>query len=300
MATSARYRELLINWRCLVAYGQSPSASLQICLNEGLSLRALFEHVDSLERSLDFAPQQSRQPSPSPSVTIELLSEVTDPQLVILQGRFGRLSKPQRRAVIGRHVAKVPVDLLVSELAVSSEHLATGTAALLTDAAGTGVQSEFEGDADGAIENMLSPIYNLAAPRDPFRQKRLAILAISAVVAACTLLIVLNTPRLVQPTTKSLTSPPSSTPEQTTITTPIADEPALPPATFVEPDREMEIRITERDTVVRVEPWTGRVIWESREFLDPKLVSVDPNTVTIDSNGNRLLVSLTDGTLLPP
>lgn len=77
-------------------------------------------------------------------------------------------------------------------------------------------------------------------------------------------------------------------------------EPPPPTATYVEPDREIEVLVTERDTLIRQEPWTGRVIWESRPLTEPKIVSVDPNTVTVDSRGNRLVVSLTDGTLLPP
>ncbi len=87
-------------------------------------------------------------------------------------------------------------------------------------------------------------------------------------------------------------------PTETTTTTATSTTTTSP---FREPDREIEVSVTDDNTIIRQEPWTRRVIWESAPFRGPvEIVSVDPNTVTLDYSGTRLLVSLTDGTLLPP
>ena len=79
-----------------------------------------------------------------------------------------------------------------------------------------------------------------------------------------------------------------------------SNRPTLDPNRFREPDRVIEILISERETLIRREPDTQDVIWESARFSDVEILSIDPNTVTIQTRGNRLLVSLADGTLLPP
>ncbi len=208
-------------------------------------------------------------------------SGVCDDRVVALLDRLDMLSDRQRSSVLSAALG------LGETRPVDPDALASAAALL---------------EVGGAtLTEVLTPITELDAPdlRDVGERGRRPRVAITVAVALA--IGLLGVAARQQPPAATIAVPstvaelPNSRSPTTTTTTSIA-----PPPTWIDPDREVEIFLTDEDTIVRLEPWTRRLLWESRPFRDPQIISIDPNSVTIDSAGNRLIVSLADGTLLPP
>ncbi len=203
-------------------------------------------------------------------------------ELATLLLRLDRLSDLQRSAVLAGQLGLGATDPTAFEAGVAQ--LTVG---------------------DRELDDVLAPLTMLDAPQFATSEelRRRATIAAALIVAVGALLVGLAATRHPAPLAQPIGfgAPESSTPVNTVASTSASTSTtSAPPPTWVDPDRELEIFLTERNTIVRLEPWTRRLLWESRVFRDPRIVSIDPNTVTVDSAGNRLIVSLTDGTLLPP
>lgn len=219
----------------------------------------------------------------APATGVTAASEHDAAELAALLRRLDRLSNPQRSAVLAHHLGvgaptdPIAVEAGVAQLTVGGRELA----------------------------DVLAPLTALDAPRfaTSTQLQRRASIGAALIIAVAALLIGIAATQRATPSARPIGS---AEPDVSTSTTTGASTPtstttsSAPPPTWVDPDRELEIFLTDEDTIVRLEPWTRRLLWESRPFRDPQIVSIDPNSVTIDSAGNRLIVSLTDGTLLPP
>lgn len=107
------------------------------------------------------------------------------------------------------------------------------------------------------------------------------------------------------------TSAPQSNDPQPAVPT-IAPAPTRPPPSLAvdsneqtvdsirEPVPQGEVQLTNDDTVVLRDLQTREIIWESRPFTNPELLRVGGGTLSVTSAGNRVILSLIDGTQLPP
>jgi len=281
-------------WRCLVGYGVPEQHAAEICGGGDVTLRSAFE-------------THSEFPTDS-AVRVQLLDSVaSDPtpegELARLLTRLDVMSARQRQAVLAHHIAGLSGGELAG-LSIDERDLATGEAML---ALGTGAGMAREG-----ASKALAPLADLPAPASltSGRSNRgrvvvaAAALALTLVGTQAGLASQLDWPPGEQQE-EALAGDAQPAPQAATPTVPETTAKTLTAQTAtpadVEPDREVEVSVTTENTVIRQEPWTRRVIWESRPFRGAvEIVSVDPNTVTIDYSGTRILVSLTDGTLLPP
>ena len=289
MAGPDQHSMVARNWLCAIAYGATSADADRLSRDTGQSMRDLFDAVDALE-SKD--PRHGQA-----SVTVALVADEVDRRFRKLRSLIERLTIDEQRAVIGHHVGLLPIDSLPTELELSRADLESGTTRLLT------------GSSSTSIEALMAPVFEVTAPNSTPERRNPGRLVLSGFATVCLVAALLTIGRAAKPPLDSqVVAPENTTAPTTQAPTTEAPEPeeespastSEPPTLFVEPDREIEVLVTERDTLVRVEPWTGRLIWESRPFTDLELVSVDPNTVTAMSRGNRLVISLTDGTLLPP
>ncbi|NNF56442.1 MAG: hypothetical protein HKN03_18605 [Acidimicrobiales bacterium] len=264
-------------WRCLVAYGVDPDTATKISAGEPQTLKNALEKVASRQRASRVS---------QPLIMIDLASPTENPDFQELVKTLAALPKASRRAVLANIVGGVPIEDLVANADADEHDLTDGLRRLQT------------ADPSRSTEEHLAaaidlPVPDLDATKARTGQNWLAVGAVG-IAAAASILVLTST--IADQADQSLipgqSSQPLEEPASTTVST-AADY-------VVEPDREIEISITDENTLIRREPWTRRVIWESRPFVDVEILSIDPNTVTITTRGHRLFVSLTDGTLLPP
>lgn len=95
------------------------------------------------------------------------------------------------------------------------------------------------------------------------------------------------------------TSVAPSLPSPTSPEPPVTVEPADSGAA-VEPVVQQEVRVTDDDTVVLVDLRTRETIWESRPMTDPTLLRVGGGTLSVRSGEHSVVLSMVDGTQLPP
>lgn len=273
-------------WRCLIGYGLPVGQATEICGRDDVGLRAAFAATHSPSSHDSAVRIQIVDPAES------VLS--ARGELANLVHRLSRLSDPQRQSLLAHHVAGLSLDELVDELGVDDRDLTTAEGLL---ALGTS-----SSDAREAAVAALAPLVELPTPTSvtsPKINRRARVLA----VAALGLALVGGQAALasVRERTPIESAALTVAAEQTTTTITSTVDPPTAPARYTEPDREVEVAVTDDNTIIRQEPWTREVIWESRPFLaDVEIIRVDLNTVTIEYSGTRLIVSLTDGTLLPP
>ncbi len=154
-----------------------------------------------------------------------------------------------------------------------------------------------------SIEEVLEPICSLEVPdceRDAYSQSWMPAAGALIVVV---LMLVLST---------ALRTPAPAASAQTTVSiqalaTEAVQSTEPPPQAVVTPSstttaaptRQVNIEIREENTIVRLEPETGDVIWESLPLRMPEIVAVHPNTIQLTSSGRPVVMSLLDGTILP-
>jgi len=271
-------------WRCLVAYGADPEAAAVLAdEHDDAALHKAFDAVDNVDELV----------LSTSSVRVEIeLASAEKGELDLALRRLALLSRPQRRAILAHRVVRTPEAMLEQYAGATATDLETGLAVL---AGGLSAP-----DAEHALSSLLAQIADLEAPEAEAVEPSLRGLPAIAVAFAAALLglaVMSGTNGEADQSASSAASP-SITSEAPTTTTGVTTTTI---AAFVEPDREVEVEVTDDNTIVRREPWTRRLIWESRPFRSAiEIVSVDPNTVTIDYSGERLLISLADGTFLPP
>ncbi len=218
---------------------------------------------------------------------VEFLPTTTDPSLRDLLTALSTLDPNDRRRLAG--VVLLPPEHRPD---VPTPELRRMSAAVLP----SGDPAASRHALELAVAERFAPLRQLEAPHrdDAITRAALTVAAIAVVALGLIAVAPGDGPEVV-----AMPSTTTGAPSTTSTTSPAQPDPD-PPPTWVDPDRELEIFLTADDTLIRLEPWTRRVIWESRTFVDPEIVSVDPNSVTITSAGNRLIVNLADGTLLPP
>ncbi len=206
---------------------------------------------------------------------------------------LGQLDTEERRVLLAHHAFGWVRD----DLRCVVPHRTVDEVALLLESAEAKVGPDAE-----AVGERLGPLLDRSAVRTGVGRGALALVAGCVVVATVALVVVAagrSAPAATVVASSTSTSVvPATTAAPTTATT--APSPAIDPDDYREPDRELEIVVSDDDTILRLEPWTRRVIWESRPFTEPMVLSVDINTVAITSNGNRVILNLVDGTQLPP
>jgi len=260
-------------WRCLVAYGVDHSIAVQVCRGA----------PQSFSSALDKLPPTPPSTLGHQPVLIDLEAPTESEEFRALAQLLATLPEASRRAVVARMVGDVEVDRLHAEAAAAESDLADGLRLLK------------EAEPHRPIDDLFAAIQRLPAPELVVEPTRSHPGWLSAGALAAALLA--GVAGAVLTSSPNNYSAPTPEPTPTTTTPP---KPTLDPELFREPDRKIEISVTEDGTLIRHDPLTRRVVWESSPFEELKIVSIDPNTVTIESRGYRLFVSLTDGTLLPP
>ena len=260
-------------WRCLVAYGADSAIASEIC---ALGTQTLTSALAAIER---------RQPAVTvsqPPILIDLTNPTEDLQFQELVRMLAALPASSRRAVLANLVGGVPIEDLVDEADADELDLIDG------------IRRLEHAEPGRSLQELLTPVFDLPVPdlEATNAQTGSNWLAVVALVAAGFVSVILLTS-----TTSDQTAHPGLESAATTSSTAFRSTAANQ---FVEPDRDVRISITDADTLVRREPGTSRVMWESSPFADLEILSIDPNTLTIMTRGYRLIVSLTDGTLLPP
>lgn len=270
-------------WRCLIAYGVDHAAATEVCGGGPQTLKAALGAVPS-------RPLASRESEPS--IWIDLEAPTEDPEFRAMALMLSALPEAPRRAILATMIGGFPIERLVAEADADESDL--------TDA----IQRLKHADPDLSFNELCAPLLRIPVPDFGTTPKQnvpkwlpVGALAIALVVS---IMVLATTPKGQSALSPAEITPTRIPPATTSSALPAPSRPTVNPDQFREPDREIEISITEEDTLVRLEPWTRRVIWESRPFAEVEILSIDPNTVTITTRGYRLFVSLTDGTLLPP
>lgn len=264
-------------WRCLVTYGVDPATATEVCAGGPQTLTNALGAV---------ATRQLASTASQPFIFIDLASPTENPDFQELVQMLAALPEASRRAVLANRVGGVPIEDLVAEADADELDLTDGLRRLENADPSCSLKELFAVAID-------LPVPDLEATRARTGQNWLAMGAL-AIAGVVSILVLTSTiaDQSAEPLTPDQSAQPLGEPAPTTMST-AADH-------FAEPDREIEIAITQEHTLIRREPWTRRVMWESRRFADVEILSIDPNTVTIMTRGHRLFVSLTDGTLLPP
>lgn len=265
-------------WRCLVASGVNSAIATEVCSGVPRTLTAALRAA---------ALRQGSWSNSGEPVFIDLSDPTEDPEFRELTQLLSVLPEASRRAVLATMIGGLPIERLPAEADANASDLEGGIRHLERIIPGPSLNELFAPVLD-------IPVPDLGLTITPTGPKWLpAGGLVTAVFVSILFLAAMPQGDGAQPVLEQAPTTTATLATVTSTSTTLANS-------LKEPDREIEISITDDDTIIRREPWTRKVIWESRPYADVEVLSIDPNTLTITTRGYRLFVSLTDGTLLPP
>lgn len=269
-------------WRLLLCFG----------VDRGLAAKAACDPSTTPSRALALSREQRHESDSVRSVGVpELVGEsrgdTRQPEGLAAHLVFDELD---RLPLVQRHAIGL-VYVLGMQPAELSEY---GLEASVLDAARDALRRE---KSDRDLWDFLAPVLTMDPPPCPEVARRAPLALIATLLILAVLLV--GIARASAPDRPASALPPSQTSSTAVAVTPSTGPSTTSTTTTSMPQREVSVVVSERGTLVRLDPVSGEQIWESLPLAEPEIVEIHLNTIELTSIGRPVVMSLIDGTILP-